>query len=62
MQQAGAETVAQLDVNHSYPRFLLYRDEGPVLKAKGAIKGLLYEPDEYVGRASSRDFFYVTAR
>ena len=62
MQQAGAETVAQLDVNHSYPRFLLYREEGQALTAKGAVKGLLYEPDEYVGRASTRDFFYVTAR
>jgi hypothetical protein len=62
MQQAGASTVAQLDVNHSYPRFLLYRQEGSALTAKGAVKGLLYEPDEYIGRASTRDFFYVTAR
>lgn len=62
MQHAGAVTVAQLDVNHSYPRFLLYRDEGDRLVAQGAVKDLLYGSDEYVGRASSRDFFYVTAR
>jgi hypothetical protein len=64
MQQAGAVTVAQLDVNFSFPRFLVYEDapSGTELTAIGAVKGLLYTPDEYVGHASSRDFFYVTAR
>ena len=63
MQQAGAVTVAQLDVNFSFPRFLVYEDapSGSELTAIGAVKGLLYTPDEYVGHASSRDFFYVTA-
>lgn len=62
MQRAGASTVAQLDVNHSFPRFLLYRDDAKGLSAQGAVKGLLYERDEYLGRGSTRDFFYVTAR
>lgn len=64
MQQAGAVTVAQLDVNFSFPRFLVYEPDPATgaLTAVGAVKGLLYGPDEYVGRASSRDFFYVTAR
>ncbi|HEX5099749.1 MAG TPA: phosphodiester glycosidase family protein [Polyangiaceae bacterium] len=64
MQQAGAVTVAQLDVNFSFPRFLVYEPDPSTgaLTAVGAVKGLLYGPDEYVGRASSRDFFYVTAR
>jgi hypothetical protein len=62
MQQSGAVTVAQLDVNHSFPRFLLYRRQGEALTAQGAVKGLLYESDEYLGRTSTRDFFYVTAR
>lgn len=64
MQRAGAVTVAQLDVNFSYPRFLLYREDeqSGELVARGAVKGLLYEPDEYLGRRSTRDFFYVTAR
>ena len=48
----------------SFPRFLVYEaatDTG-ALTAIGAVKGLLYTPDEYVGHASNRDFFYVTAR
>ena len=64
MQHAGARDVAQLDVNFSFPRFLMYRDsaDGSKLSAVGAVKGLLYQNDEYVGHASTRDFFYVTAR
>ncbi len=62
MQHAGAVDVAQLDVNFSYPRFLLYRErEEGGLVAIGAVKGQLFARDEYVGRASTRDFFYVTA-
>jgi hypothetical protein len=62
MQHAGAEDVAQLDVNFSYPRFLLYRqnEETGELNAFGAVKGQLYEPNEYLGRPSTRDFFYLT--
>jgi len=64
MQQAGAVSVAQLDVNFSFPRFLVYQPDADTgaLTALGAVKGLLYSADEYVGRASTRDFFYVTAR
>ena len=62
MQHVGARDVAQLDVNFSFPRFLLYREgEGGALNAVGAVRGLLYQPDEYLGHASTRDFFYVTA-
>ncbi len=63
MQHVGARDVAQLDVNFSFPRFLLYKNgEGSALNAIGAVRGLLYQPDEYLGHASTRDFFYVTAR
>ena len=62
MQHAGAVSVAQLDVNFSYPRFLLYQQKGAELNAIGAVKGLLYKSDEYLGRPSTRDFFYVTAK
>lgn len=63
MQRAGATTVAQLDVNFSFPRFVLYDDgQAGALRAIGAVKGFLSERDEYIGRASTRDFFYVTAR
>lgn len=63
MQHVGSVSVAQLDVNFSYPRFLLYREDAETgtLTARGAVKGLLYRTDEYLGRASTRDFFYVTA-
>src|SRR6478735_11035099 len=63
MQHVGARDVAQLDVNFSFPRFILYREgERGSLSAVGAVRGLLYQPDEYLGHASTRDFFYVTAR
>jgi hypothetical protein len=64
MQHAGATSVAQLDVNFSFPRFLLYKDDTATggLTALGAVKDLLYRSDEYVGRASPRDFFYVALR
>lgn len=64
MAHVGATNVAQLDVNFSYPRFLLYRDTPATesgLLAEGAVKGLLYQEGEYVERKSSRDFFYVTS-
>jgi hypothetical protein len=64
MKRAGALHVAQLDVNFSYPRFLLYRRDADTreLSAHAPVKGLLYARDEYLGRPSTRDFFYVTAR
>jgi hypothetical protein len=64
MKHAGAVTVAQLDVNFSFPRFLVYQPDPETgeLAALGAVKGLLYEPDEYLRHASTRDFFYVTTR
>ena len=63
MQHVGARDVAQLDVNFSFPRFLLYQDgTAGKLSASGAVRGLLYQPNEYLGRPSTRDFFYVTAR
>jgi hypothetical protein len=62
MQHVGSVSVAQLDVNFSYPRFLLYQQKGAELSAIPAVKGLLYKRDEYLGRPSTRDFFYVTAK
>lgn len=64
MRRAGAIHVAQLDVNFSYPRLLLYKRDAATheLSAHAPVKGLLYSRDEYLGRPSSRDFFYVTAR
>jgi hypothetical protein len=62
MLHVGAQDIAQLDVNYSYPKFVLYRHgEGGGLTAMTAVKGFDVDRDAYVGRASARDFFYVTA-
>ncbi len=64
MRLAGARDVAQLDVNHSYPRFFFYdgAPEGPP-KVRGTLVPINdWRPDEYVGRRSWRDFFYLTKR
>jgi hypothetical protein len=65
MQHAGAHDVAQLDVNYSYPKFLLYGlkgDGSPDLVAKPLCKGFEYSEDDYVRARSPRDFFYLTRK
>jgi hypothetical protein len=63
MKAAGADWVAELDVNHSYPRFLLYQSSGAEAAPRAVsaiIPGIDYSEDEYVTRPSPRDFFYLT--
>lgn len=63
MQSIGAESAAQLDVNYSYPRFLLYDRSGPGSPphaATGLIHDIKFQASEYVGEPALRDFFYVT--
>jgi hypothetical protein len=63
MKAAGAHWAALLDVNYSYPRFLLYRQPSPgaLPHAIQALIPLLeFQHDEYVSRPSRRDFFYLT--
>lgn len=63
MVAAGAHSVAELDVNFSYPRFLMYEREQPDRPpmATSAIIPLIdYSKYQYVGQASTRDFFYLT--
>lgn len=63
MQSAGAWTVAQLDVNWSYPRFLIFpRDASGTRHAAALFSGFLFEPEEMLRQPSPRDFFYVTRR
>lgn len=65
MKHAGAYVVAQLDVNYSYPRFLVYAPKGEgdgALIAKPICKGFEYKVDDYIGSYSPRDFFYLTRR
>jgi hypothetical protein len=64
MHHAGAVTVAQLDVNFSYPKFVTYEKHK---SADGDIKrvaipladGFEFSEDEYIREPSRRDFFYL---
>jgi hypothetical protein len=63
MQSAGAWNVAQLDVNWSYPRFLIFpRDAVGAPHATTLFSGFLFEREEMLRQRSPRDFFYVTRR
>lgn len=63
MHHAGAADVAQLDVNWSYPKFLLYaqNDKGDLV-AQAPVDGFEYNPGEYVSKSAYRDFFYLTRK
>lgn len=63
MQHAGAANAAQLDVNWSYPKILVFpRAASGRRTAQSVFKGFVFRPDDYVARPSSRDFFYVIRR
>lgn len=63
MGHAGASDVAQLDVNWSYPRFVLFsRDAQGRLRAQTLFRGFLFRESDYVEKPSQRDFFYLTRR
>ncbi len=63
LHHAGAHSIAQLDVNFSYPKFLSYRSEGGKLVPVPLTDNFEYEPDQYIGPTrSQRDFFYLTRR
>jgi hypothetical protein len=61
MRHAGAFTVAQLDINFSFPKFVTFRTSS-VSKLRVAVplaEGFDFSEHEYLRKASSRDFFYV---
>jgi hypothetical protein len=60
MQYLGATTLAQLDVNWSYPRFLLFEraDDGD-LTATSLFRGFAFQRDQLLRNSSDRDFFYI---
>ncbi len=62
MAHAGADTVAQLDVNYSFPRFLFYQHADGDLRTLPLAKGFVYSEGQYVSGRSARDFFFVTRR
>jgi len=62
MNHAGANQVAQLDVNWSYPRFVVFPIEGGLRKTKSLFEGFEVKEDAYLRSPMHRDFFYVTRR
>ncbi len=64
MKHAGAVDIAQLDVNWSYPKFVLFEpgDAGPERKAVALASGFEFSEDEYIRKPNKRDFFYLMRR
>lgn len=62
MRHAGATTVAQLDVNWSYPKFVLYEPKDGKLVAVALAEGFEFSEDIFIRERSMRDFFYVTRK
>lgn len=64
MNHAGAVTVAQLDVNFSYPKFVLFESAqaGGKRQAVALAEGFEFSLDEFIRKSSPRDFFYITPR
>lgn len=63
MNFAGAYNVAQLDVNWSYPKCLTVEPRGggsDELIVKPIVDGFEFTEDDYIRKATSRDFFYLT--
>lgn len=61
MRHAGAVDIAQMDVNWSYPKFVLFEpgDAGPERLAVALAEGFEFSEDEYIRQKSRRDFFYL---
>src|SRR5690606_36933552 len=59
MHHAGAVDIAQLDVNWSYPRFVVFPPEDGVRKTKSLFEGFEVGENDYLREPQIRDFFYV---
>lgn len=64
MRHAGAVTVAQLDVNWSYPKFVTFEPvEGKSERVAVALaEGFEFSPDQFIRKKDRRDFFYLTRK
>ncbi|HTQ07724.1 MAG TPA: hypothetical protein VMI54_27905, partial [Polyangiaceae bacterium] len=64
MRHAGAVDVAQLDVNWSYPKFVLFepKEAGGPRKAVALASGFEFSEDEYIRKRARRDFFYLVRK
>src|SRR5690606_39645963 len=63
MHHAGAESVAQMDVNWSYPKFVTYEknDKGQLIPIALAA-GFEFDEYLYLRHRSMRDFFYLARK
>ncbi len=61
MQAAGAHTVAQLDVNYAYPKFITYEEKPDGLTARTLAPGFVFHDAQYL-ESEARDFFYLTRK
>jgi len=61
LKHAGAVDIAQLDVNWSYPKFVLFepKEQGGPRKAVALASGFEFSEDEYIRKRARRDFFYL---
>lgn len=59
MKSAGAVDVAELDINWSYTRFLLYDQSSPPKVVSTLIEKVEYSKDGYISKPAPRDFFYL---
>lgn len=59
MKSAGAVDVAELDINWSYTRFLLYDRSTPPKVVSTLIEKVAYSKDGYISKPAPRDFFYL---
>lgn len=63
MHHAGAVDIAELDVNWSYPKLLVYTPNAAGKpEASTLFPGFVFDKDEYVRRRAPKDFFYVMRR
>jgi hypothetical protein len=63
MAHLGCTSAAQLDINYSYPRFVLFpKSASGEREAVSLFEGFKVEKDDYLREPSVRDFFYVVRR
>lgn len=63
MQHLRAYSAAQLDINYSYPRYVLFpKGESGQREATSLFEGFKVDKDDYLRAPNPRDFFYVTRR
>lgn len=63
MHHAGAENVAQMDVNWSYPKFVTYEpDSKGMLRPVALAEGFEFSQNLYLRERSMRDFFYLARK